>query len=112
MREEEVSALKGEIEHFKHVSGKLVEEQYEFKGEIEALKRHVSLLNQQNFELSSELEKFIETDDTVRRTLNRKGKVEEIRTKVDEAIMRSMYEVHQRRSPERNTRGESGYDNG
>jgi hypothetical protein len=41
----------------------------------------------------------------VRRTLNRKGKVEEIRTKVDEAIMRSMYEVQQRRSPERNTRG-------
>jgi len=31
--------------------------------------------------------------------------VEEIRTKVDEAIMRSMYEVQQRRSPERNTRG-------
>jgi hypothetical protein len=110
LREEEVSALKGEIEHFKHINGKLVEEQYEFKGEVEALKRHVSLLNQQNFELSSELEKFIETDDTVRRTLNRKGKVEEIRTKVDEAIMRSMYEVQQRRSPERNTRGGNSYD--
>lgn len=45
MREDEVSALKGEIEHFKHINGKLVEEQYEFKGEVEALKRHVSLLN-------------------------------------------------------------------
>jgi hypothetical protein len=36
--------------------------------------------------------------------LNRKGKVEEIRYKVDEAIMRSMYEVQKTRSPERNCR--------
>jgi hypothetical protein len=104
LRDDEVSALKGEIEHFKHINGKQVEDQYELKNEAEALKRHVSLLNQQNFELSTELEKFIETDETIRRTLNRKGKVDEIRTKVDEAIMRSMYEVQQRRSPERNGR--------
>jgi hypothetical protein len=53
------------------------------------------------------LEKFIETDETVRRTLNRKGKVEDIRHKVDEAIMKSMMEVQSRRSPERNQRGDS-----
>jgi len=47
------------------------------------------------------LEKFIESDETIRRTLNRKGKVEEIRHKVDEAIMKSMIEVQNRRSPER-----------
>lgn len=86
------------------MNGGLGGDQYELKCEAEALKRHVSLLNQQNFELSTELEKFIETDETIRRTLNRKGKVEEIRTKVDDAIMRSMYEVSQRRSPERNGR--------
>lgn len=104
LRDDEVSALKGEIEHFKAMNGSLGGDQYELKSEAEALKRHVSLLNQQNFELSTELEKFIETDETIRRTLNRKGKVEEIRTKVDDAIMRSMYEVSQRRSPERNGR--------
>lgn len=47
------------------------------------------------------MEKFIESDETIRRTLNRKGKVEEIRHKVDEAIMKSMIEVQNRRSPER-----------
>ena len=93
LREDEVAALKGEIDHFKNVNGKQIEDQYELKNEVEALKRHVALLNQQNFELSTELEKFIETDETIRRTLNRKGKVEEIRYKVDEAIMRSMHEV-------------------
>jgi hypothetical protein len=50
------------------------------------------------------LEKFIETDDVVRRTLNRKAKVEDIRHKVDEAILRSMVEVQNRRSPDRNQR--------
>jgi len=43
-------------------------------------------LNQQNFELSKELEKFIETDEVVRRSLNRRNQVEVIRHKVDEAI--------------------------
>jgi hypothetical protein len=36
--------------------------------------------------------------------LNRKGKVEDIRHKVDEAIKKSMIEVQTRRSPERNQR--------
>ena len=93
-------------------NSKLNDGGYELKGESEALKRHVALLNQQNFELSTELEKFIETDETIRRTLNRKGKVEEIRTKVDDAIMRSMYEVQQRRSPERNGRTMEPNSNG
>ncbi len=47
------------------------------------------------------MEKFIETDESVRRSLNRKNKVEDIRHKVDEAIMKSMMEVQSRRSPER-----------
>ena len=51
LREDEVAALKGEIEHFKHINGKQVEDQYEFRNEVDALKRHVSLLNQQNFEV-------------------------------------------------------------
>lgn len=53
----------------------------------------MNLLNQQNYELSHELEKFIETDEVVRRSLNRKFKVDEIRNKVDEAIQKSMVEV-------------------
>jgi len=76
--------------------------------EIEALNRHMDLLQQQNAELSVELEKFIEADEQVRRNLNRRGKVEEIRSKVDEAILKSMREVETRRSPDRFFRGENG----
>ena len=31
LREDEVSALKGEIEHFKHINGKQVQDQYELR---------------------------------------------------------------------------------
>ena len=50
------------------------------------------------------MEKFIDTDEVVRRSLNRKGKVEDIRHKVNEAIMKSVKEVQSRKSPERQMR--------
>jgi len=52
LRDDEVQALKGEIEHFKHMNASHIDNQYELQTETEALKRHVSLLNQQNFEVS------------------------------------------------------------
>jgi PBP1b-binding outer membrane lipoprotein LpoB len=78
--------LNYEIEHIKNQNGKLIDDSHTYTSEIEALNRHMGLVNQQNSELSTELEKFIQTDDMVRRSLNRKGHVEEIRHKVDEAI--------------------------
>jgi len=46
-------------------------------------------LTQQNKDLQRELDSFVETDDIVRRNLDRKEKVHEIRTKVDFAISQS-----------------------
>lgn len=53
-------------------------------------------LNNQNYCLQKELEGFIEADDQVRRGLDRKHQVEQIRSKVDDVIRRSQYEVQQR----------------
>lgn len=50
----------------------------------------MNLVSNQNYELSVELEKFIEADEVVRRSLNRRDKVEDIRHKVDEAIKKSI----------------------
>ena len=101
-REEEINSLNYEIDHVKQSNAKFAEGAQEFTQEIEALNKHMTLLNQQNYDLSTELEKFLETDEVVRRQLNRKNKVDDIRHKVDEAIQRSMVEVASRRSPERN----------
>jgi hypothetical protein len=50
--------------------------------------------------LQKELDSFVETDDIVRRNLDRKQKVDEIRSKVDTAIKSSQREVY-RKSPRR-----------
>lgn len=76
------------------------------QAELDALNRHMNLLSIQNNELSAELEKFLEADRVVQKNLNRRDKVDSIRSKVDEAIKKSMREVESRRSPERNYRRE------
>lgn len=54
-------------------------------------------LNNQNYCLQKELEEFVHADDQVRKNLDRKNKVENIRQRVDDVIARSQAEVeHQR----------------
>jgi len=93
-----------DIDALKAQNMKNSSEQYEMQQEVEALNKHMNLLNQQNYELSVELEKFIEADEVVRKGLNRRDKVEQIRGKVDDAIRKSQAEVERRRSPERGAR--------
>ena len=66
----------------------------------------MNLITSQNYELSSELQRFLQTDEVVKSKLNRRDVVENIKHKVDSAIMKSQQEVDARRSqsPSRNTR--------
>ena len=68
-------------------------------------------MTQQNKDLQRELDSFVETDDIVRRNLDRKEKVNEIRTKVDYAIHNSMNQYQQTRSPRKEDyHNASGYN--
>ena len=58
----------------------------DLKAEYEALQKHSTLLTHQNKDLQKELDTFVETDDIVRRNLDRKAKVEDIRGHVNETI--------------------------
>lgn len=73
----------------------------DLKSEYEALQKHSLLLTQQNRDLQRELDQFVETDDIVRRNLDRKDKVYQIRSKVDNAIHQSTHIVARQRSPVR-----------
>jgi len=59
----------------------------DLKSEYEALQKHSTLLTHQNKDLQKELDTFVETDDIVRRNLDRKSKVEDIRGHVNAAII-------------------------
>jgi hypothetical protein len=71
----------------------------DLKQEYEALQKHSVLLTAQNKDLQRELDSFVETDDIVRRNLDRKAKVDDIRFKVDEAIKTSSEVIYQRTTP-------------
>ena len=71
----------------------------DLKAEYEALQKHSLLLTQQNKDLQRELDSFVETDDIVRRNLDRKEKVSQIRYKVDAAVHESGAMIVRSRSP-------------
>lgn len=95
-----------DLEAVNYSNQALMDRNLDLKSEYEALQKHIVLLTQQNRELQRELDSFVETDDIVRRNLDRKEKVAEIRAKVDRAIHTSFNNhgpsPHQSKSP-RNT---------
>jgi hypothetical protein len=53
----------------------------------------MNLITSQNYELSAELQRFLQTDEVVKKKLNRKTQVDDIKHRVDYAIRRSQQEV-------------------
>lgn len=74
------------------------------RAEIDALHYHCNVLQGQNRDLNVELERFVQTDEQIRTTLNRRDRVDNLRQK-------SEYEAHQsykqveRASPVRSSHG-------
>ena len=83
-----------DLEAVNYSNQALMDRNLDLKQEYEALQKHSVLLTAQNKDLQRELDSFVETDDIVRRNLDRKSKVEEIRSKVDTAIKTSTEVVY------------------
>jgi hypothetical protein len=67
----------------------MLKDQIDLQAEIDALDKHMANLNNQNYCLQKELEEFVQADEAVRMNLDRKNKVENIRSRVDDVIRRS-----------------------
>lgn len=78
----------------------LLERNQDMKAEIEALQAHCNVLNGQNGDLNGELERFVQTDEQIRATLNRREQVGQLGDKTTTAIQKSQYELD-RASPQR-----------
>ena len=70
------------------------------KAEIDALNAHCNVLGGQNKDLNIELERFVQTDEAIRATLNRRDHVMDVRARAHDEIIRSAIEV-ERNSPVR-----------
>lgn len=93
-----------DLEAVNYSNQALMDRNLDLKAEYEALQKHSLLLTQQNKDLQRELDSFVETDDIVRRNLDRKEKVSQIRYHVDAAVHGSAVlgsQVGRSRSPHR-----------
>lgn len=68
------------------------------KAEIDALNAHCNVLGGQNKDLNVELERFVQTDEAIRATLNRRDHVAAVRDRAADEIIRSRIEAD-RHSP-------------
>ena len=81
----------------------------DLRAEIDALQHHCNVLAGQNVELNTELERFVETDEQIRSTLNRRDRVDHLRY-TGETKMRESYANLERASPRRRASPtQSGY---
>lgn len=71
--------LRKDLEGVRYSNDALLDRNHDLKMELESLNGHAELLTSQNRELQRELDQFVETDDIVRRNLDRKDKVIQIR---------------------------------
>lgn len=97
----QIDHLRKDLENVRYSNDALLDRNHDLKLELESLNQHAELLTAQNRELQRELDSFVETDDAVRKNLDRKEKVVQIRQQVDEVIHKSIVDLQQR-SPRRN----------
>lgn len=73
------------------------------RAEVDALQHHCNVLAGQNVELNTELERFVNTDEQIRMTLDRRDRVETLRHSTDVRVRESQHAVD-RSSPRRCSR--------
>jgi chromosome segregation ATPase len=85
-KEDQIMFMRKELEGARYSNSALLDNNSNLQVEIDSLNNHIRVITIQNEELTRELDQFVETDDIVRRNLDRKDKVYQIRSKVDNAI--------------------------
>jgi peptidoglycan hydrolase CwlO-like protein len=89
-----------EQDNLRFSNNNLMERNSDLKAEIDAVQSHCNVLQGQNKDLNIELERFVQTDEQIRATLNRRDRVMDLRAKTEGEIQRSYIEV-ERSSPVR-----------
>lgn len=89
-----------EQDNLRFSNNNILDRNQDLKSELDALNAHCNVLQNQNRDLNVELERFVQTDEQIRATLNRRERVVNIRDKTETEIQRSQYEL-ERTSPQR-----------
>ncbi len=80
-RDDQVYLYRKDLENSKFQNSQFRENNVDLLNEKDALEKHAAVLNQQNDDLNHEMDKFLETDELVRSQLDRRGRVQGMRSK-------------------------------
>ncbi len=108
-KEIEARSAKKELEKIRDTHGQLLEDHHQLHDELSALKQHAEVLENQNATLHNELDRFVETDEKVRRDLDRKPHVDYIKSKNTEELQQSIMKVRESLSPAKRSPSKSSY---
>eukprot|EP00831_Metopus_contortus_P001478 TRINITY_DN1052_c0_g1_i1.p1 TRINITY_DN1052_c0_g1~~TRINITY_DN1052_c0_g1_i1.p1 ORF type:complete len:570 (-),score=136.84 TRINITY_DN1052_c0_g1_i1:11-1525(-) len=93
MKDIETRAAQRELETAKSVQSSVTEDQIQLSQELSAVRDHADVLEHQNYQLHRELDQFADTNEKVRRELDRKDRVDYLRNKNDSEYQQSMSRV-------------------
>lgn len=106
-REDYIYALRQDAEGLRIQGAHLLEGNQQAQAEVEALNNHIRVLQRQNEELSKELDVFVEANEAIRQRLDRRNRVEGLRSKNEVQLANSLRTLGDMRSPPRGQRGTS-----
>jgi hypothetical protein len=89
-----------EQDNIRFSNSNILERNQDIKSELDALNSHCHVLQNQNRDLNVELERFVQTDEQIRATLNRRERVVTLREKTEAEVKKSQWEMD-RSSPKR-----------
>ena len=101
--EDSLTASRREQDDLRFQNQSLTTQNGDCRAEVEALQHHCNVLAGQNVDLNTELERFVNTDEQIRMTLDRRDRVETLRYKTDTEV-RASQNTLDRSSPRRCTR--------
>lgn len=104
--EEALGVTRRELDDLRFSNQSLQGRNDDVRAEIDALHYHCNVLQGQNRDLNVELERFVQTDEQIRTTLNRRDRVETLRQKSEFEAHQSYKQV-ERASPVRSSHGHS-----
>ena len=87
--EDNLNANKREQDELRFATQSMQANNADMRQEVDALQHHCNVLAGQNVELNTELERFVNTDEQIRATLNRRDRVETLRTKTEVEVRQS-----------------------
>jgi hypothetical protein len=96
--EDQLAISRKEQDNIRFSNQNMLDRNQDTKAEIDALNAHCNVLGGQNKDLNVELERFVQTDEAIRHTLNRRDHVMAVRERAHDEIIRSHIAV-ERSSP-------------